>query len=320
MPDRLISRFDARSTALDVVEGQDLAGRTAVITGGASGIGLETARALSRAGARVVLAVRDLGAGGRAAAQLARTARAPVTVETLDLADLASVRSFAERWGEHPLNLLINNAGVMACPLARTADGLELQIGTNHFGHHALAVGLVPALRAGADKAGRASRVVALSSIAHRRSPVQFEDVNYRHRPYDKWEAYGQSKTADALFAAGFDRRFKGQQINANAVMPGGIMTPLQRHLSREEMEGFGWIGEDGQVNGRFKTPEQGAATTVWAATAPELEGIGGRYLENCAEAAPFDASDPTVGVMPYALDPEAADRLWDLSEETTHA
>ena len=320
MDERIVSRFDAQTRAKEVVAGLDLKGRTAIITGGATGIGIETARALSEAGARVVLAVRNLQAGGRAAADLARTARAPVTVESLDLADLASVRAFLERWDNYPLHLLINNAGVMACPLAYTADGLEMQIGANHFGHYLLALGLVPALRAGVAATGRRSRVVALSSLAHRRSPVHFDDVNYRSRPYDRWEAYGQSKTADALFAVGFDRRFRGQGITANAVMPGGVMTPLQRHLTREEMIDFGWLDQDGRVNGRFKTPEQGAATSVWAAVDPELEGIGGRYLENCGEAPPFDSSDPTIGVMPYALDPEAAERLWALSLETTHA
>jgi NAD(P)-dependent dehydrogenase (short-subunit alcohol dehydrogenase family) len=312
------SRFGAQTTAREVVEGLDLAGRTAIVTGGATGIGLETARALSEAGARVVLAVRSLRAGGRAAVDIARTGRAPVTVDALDLADLSSVSAFVERWGDHPLHILINNAGVMACPFARTADGLEMQIGTNHFGHHRLALGLVPALRAGANKGRRHARVVSLSSIAHRRSPVRFEDVNYRRRPYDRWEAYGQSKTADALFAVAFDDHFHQQGITANAVVPGGVMTPLQRHMTREEMIDFGWIDAEGRINGRFKTPAQGAATSVWAAVARELEGVGARYLENCGQAPPYDPSNPAVGVMPHAVDPEAAERLWTLSEQTT--
>ena len=319
MSDRIASRFGAFTPAREVVEGLDLSGRTAIVTGGATGIGIETARALSQAGARVVLAVRNLQAGAEAAADIARTARAPVTVEALDLADLSSVRDFTARWGEHPLHMLINNAGVMACPQGYTADNLETQIGTNHFGHYLLAAGLVPALRAGA-RPGRHARVVALSSIGHRRSPVHFDDVNYRHRPYDKWEAYGQSKTANVLFAVGFDRRFRDQGISAVAVMPGGIMTPLQRHLSREEMLDFGWINDKGEVHAGFKTPEQGASTSVWAATAPELEGLGGLYLENCGQAPPFDIANPAVGVMPHALDPEAAERLWGLSVETTGA
>ncbi len=319
MSDRIISRFGADTTAREVVQGLDLHGRTAIVTGAASGVGVETARALSEAGARVVLAVRNLQAGARAAADIARTARAPVTVEALDLADLASVRDFTARWGEYPLDLLINNAGVMACPLAYTVDDFEMQIGTNHFGHYRLAVGLVPALLA-AGKAGRNARVIALSSLGHRRSPVHFDDVNYRHRPYDKWEAYGQSKTANVLFAVGFHKRFQDWGITANAVMPGGVMTALQRHLSREEMTDFGWIDEAGEVHAGFKTPEQGAATSVWAATAPELDGIGGLYLENCGQAPAFDPANPVVGVMPHALDPEAADRLWELSVDSTGA
>lgn len=319
MTDRITSRFGAYTPAREVVEGKDLKGRTAIVTGGATGIGLETARALAEAGARVVLAVRNGQAGGQAAADIARTARAPVTTEYLDLSDLGSVVDFVERWGDTPLHYLINNAGVMACPLSYTHDHLEMQIGTNHFGHYRLAVGLSPALMNAAE-AGRTARVVSLSSIGHRRSPVNFDDPHYRHRPYDKWESYGQSKTANALFAVGFNQRFHDKGVTANAVMPGGIMTPLQRHLSREEMIGFGWMDENGHVNERFKTPEQGASTSVWAAVGEELEGVGGLYLEDCAQAPWFDKSNPMVGVMPYALDPENAEKLWALSVETTGA
>jgi NAD(P)-dependent dehydrogenase (short-subunit alcohol dehydrogenase family) len=319
MTERITSRYGAFTPAREVVAGMDLTGRTAVITGAATGIGVETARALAEAGARVVIAVRNLTAGTRAAADIAQTAKAPVTVEELDLADMHSVMDFTKRWGDHPLHMLINNAGVMACPLTYTVDDLEMQIGTNHFGHYLLAMGLAPALMNGAQ-AGRTARVVSLSSIGHRRSGVNFEDPNYRHRPYDKWEAYGQSKTANSLFAVGFHQRFKDKGVTANAVMPGGIMTPLQRHLPKEEMEAFGWIDKDGNTAQGFKTTEQGASTSVWAAVAPELEGVGGLYLENCAQAVPFDKSNPLVGVMPHALDPEAADKLWALSVETTGA
>lgn len=319
MAELITSRFGAFTPAREIVADQDLAGRTAIVTGGATGIGIETARALAEAGARVVLAVRNLNAGAVAAADIAKTARAPVTVEELDLSELRSVRDFAQRWGEHPLHMLINNAGVMACPLTYTADNLEMQIGTNHFGHYLLAVGLIPALLKGAAP-GRSARVVSLSSIGHRRSAVNFDDPNYRHRAYDKWEAYGQSKTANALFAVGFNQRYAAQGVTANAVMPGGIMTPLQRHLAKEEMIAFGWMDEEGNLAPGFKTPEQGASTSVWVATAPELEGIGGKYMENCGEAPPFDKANPFVGVMPHALDPEAADKLWALSVETTGA
>jgi NAD(P)-dependent dehydrogenase (short-subunit alcohol dehydrogenase family) len=319
MTGRVTSEFGAQSTARDVAEGQDLGGVTAIVTGGASGIGIETARALAEAGAEVVLAVRNQAAGEAAVAEIEKTAPGLVEVGALDLSDLASVAAFLSAWGDRPLDLLINNAGVMACPLAYTAQDLEMQVGTNHFGHFLLTLGLARALMNGGQD-DRSSRVVALSSIGHRRSGVNFDDIHYRQRAYDKWEAYGQSKTANSLFAVGFHERFADLGISANAVMPGGILTPLQRHLSQEEMRAFGWIDEQGRVNDRFKTPEQGAATSVWAALAPELEGVGGLYLENCNQALPWTEANPFEGVMPHALDPEGADRLWEISEETTGA
>jgi NAD(P)-dependent dehydrogenase (short-subunit alcohol dehydrogenase family) len=318
--DRVTSPFGATSTARDVLKGHDLTGRTAIVTGGATGIGVETVRALAEAGAEVVIVVRKPDLGKAAADDVNKTAKGPKAwVELVDLADLKTVRAFAERWGDKPLHLLINNAGVMACPQTYTADDLEMQIGTNHFGHYLLSILLAPALEKGA-KDGKNARLVSLSSIGHRRSPVNFDDPNYRTRPYEKWEAYGQSKTANALFAVGFHQRFKDRGVIANAVMPGGIMTPLQRHLPREEMIAFGWMDESGKINDRFKSTEQGASTSAWAAVGPELEGVGGLYLENCTQAEPFDKESPFVGVMPYALDPEAADRLWDLSVKTTGA
>ena len=317
----ITSPFGAHSPASDVIEGHDLTGKSAVVTGGATGIGIETARALAGAGAAVTLAVRNLEAGQTAADDINRsTGSAKTTVGPLDLSDLASVRAFAAEWGPAPLHMLINNAGVMACPQSYTRDDLEMQIGTNHFGHYLLAVLLGDALRGGGQDQGRPARVVALTSIGHRRSGIKFDDPHYRKRPYDKWEAYGQSKTADALFAVGFDQRFKDRGVSANSVMPGGILTPLQRHLSREEMIGFGWMDETGKINDRFKTPQQGASTSVWAAVGPEREGVGGLYLENCGQAGPWTQDEPFVGVMPHALDPEAADRLWALSVATTGA
>ncbi|HMP62981.1 MAG TPA: oxidoreductase, partial [Phenylobacterium sp.] len=214
---------------------------------------------------------------------------------------------------------LINNAGVMACPLDYTSDDLEMQIGVNHFGHFLLSLGLARALMNAAEE-DRAARVVVLSSIGHRRSPIHFDDIHYRQRPYDKWEAYGQSKTANALFAVGFDARFAEHGVNANAVMPGGIMTPLQRHLTPEEMSALGWIDAEGKVREGFKTPEQGASTSVWAAVADELEGEGGLYLEDCSVALPWTPEKPHQGVMDHAQDPEAADRLWTISEQTVGA
>jgi len=317
---RITSRFGAFTPAAEVVEGVDLTGKTVVVTGGATGIGVETARALAKAGANVTLAVRNQAPGGAAATDVnASVGREAASVRPLDLSDLASVRAFAKAWGSAPLHILVNNAGVMACPQAYTADDLEMQIGTNHFGHYALAALLAPALVAGAADQGKPARVVALSSTGHFRGGVDFDDPNYRHRPYDKWQAYGQSKSANALFAVGFHKRMKDR--GANSVMPGGIMTPLQRHLPREEMIAFGWIDEAGKIADGFKTPEQGASTSVWAAVGPELEGVGGLYLENCAQAAPFDpASGRRQGVMPHAIDPELAERLWTLSVATTGA
>ncbi len=319
MSERITSPFGRSSTAREVVAGHDLTGRTAIVTGGATGIGIETARALAEAGADVVIAVRKPDLAEAAVADIAKTAKGKVEWSMLDLASQASIRAFAGRWGDRPLDLLINNAGVMACPLDRTEDGLEMQIGTNHFGHYLLTVLLAPALER-ASRPGRTSRVVSLSSIGHRRSGVNFDDPQYRQRPYDKWESYGQAKTANALFAVGFDQRFKDRGVRANAVMPGGILTPLQRHLPIEEQQALGWLDEDGKPREGFKTPEQGASTSAWAAVGPELEGVGGLYLEDCAQAVPWSKDKPWVGVMPHALDPEAADRLWALSQETTGA
>jgi len=317
MTDRITSPFGAFTPAREVVAGHDLSGRTAIVTGAATGIGVETARALAEAGADVVIAARKPDLAAAAIADIDRTAPGKTRFEMLDLSELASIRAFAERWAGKPLNILINNAAVMACPLDRTHDGFEMQIGTNHFGHFLLGTLLAPALVAGAQGSGKTSRLVSLSSIGHRRSDINWEDPNYLTRPYEKWESYGQAKTANSLFAVGFHQRFKDQGVTANAVMPGGIMTPLQRHLPIEEQRAMGWIDENGKVRDGFKTTEQGASTSVWAAVGPELEGVGGLYLENCAEALPWSKDKGWEGVMPYALDAASADRLWALSEET---
>jgi NAD(P)-dependent dehydrogenase (short-subunit alcohol dehydrogenase family) len=313
----ITSGLDPYTDAAVLVAGKDLSGQTAIVTGGATGIGIETVKALAGAGADVVIAVRKRDLGEAAAKEVnAAIGAERASVGMVDLQDLGSVAAFALAWADKPLNLLINNAGVMACPLAYTADDLEMQLGTNHFGHFALGVGLARALMNGAQD-GRASRLVSLSSIGHVRSAMNFDDPNYRHRAYDKWAAYGQSKTANALFAVGFHKRFRDLGITANSVMPGGILTPLQRHLPREEQMAMGWIDADGNLLAKgFKTPAQGASTSVWAAVGEELEGVGGLYLENLAEAPPYEGG--RVGVMPHALDPEAAERLWALSEETT--
>ncbi len=315
---RITTGLSPFTDAAEIAEDHDLTGRTVVITGAATGIGIETARALAAAGAEVTIAVRNREAGEKAAGQINGDIGAErVKVGALDLSDLASVAGFVSAWGDAPLNVLINNAGVMACPQTYTANDLEMQVGANHFGHFLLGVGLTRALMNGAEE-GRSARLVSLSSSGHRRGGINWDDIHYRTRPYDKWESYGQSKTANALFAVGYHKRFADLGITANSVMPGGIMTPLQRHMAREEMIALGWMNAEGVVREGFKTPAQGASTSVWAAIGAELEGVGGLYLENLAEAVAFDPADPYQGVMPHALDPESAERLWALSEDTT--
>jgi NAD(P)-dependent dehydrogenase (short-subunit alcohol dehydrogenase family) len=301
--------FGFGSTAAEVAAGIDLSGKRAVVTGGSSGIGVETARELAGAGADVTLAVRDTAAGERTAADITATTGNPaVHVGRLDLSDLASVAAFAADWSE-PLHLLVNNAGVMALPdLQLSRDGWELQFATNHLGHLALALGLHDALAAAA-----AARIVSLSSRAHLRSPVVFDDVNFSSRPYDPWLAYGQSKTANVLFAVEATRRWGGDGVTANAVHPGAIAeTNLSRHMDPQALADLRSSGAFA-----FKTTEQGAATSVLVATSPQLDGVGGRYFEDCNEAPVLSSSDvagAASGVAAYALDPGNAERLWELS------
>ncbi|MBI5288714.1 MAG: SDR family NAD(P)-dependent oxidoreductase [Chloroflexi bacterium] len=310
--------FGHRSTALEVIAGHDLSGRAAIVTGGASGIGVETVRALATAGARVTIATRDLAKANAMAETLrGETGSDAVEAALLDLGSLASVLAFVEGYlaGHSQLHLLINNAGIMATPFGHTADGFELQFGTNHVGHFALTTGLLPALRAAGRGASKA-RVVSLSSIGHRRSDIHYDDLNFERRPYDPFAAYGQSKTANALFAVGLTQRYAAEGITSNAVMPGGILTGLQKHMPREQQIAAGWFDEQGNINPRFKSTEQGAATSIWAAVSPELEGVGGLYLEDCAVAVPWIEGRPFSGYMGYALDPDNAERLWSVSEQ----
>jgi NAD(P)-dependent dehydrogenase (short-subunit alcohol dehydrogenase family) len=300
--------FNATSTAADVIRGIDLAGRAIVVTGAASGIGVETARALAATGAAVTLAVRDVAAGQRVAEDIvATTGNDAVRVGELDLTDVASVDAFAATW-EGPLHVLVNNAGVMTTPERHTAPGWELQFATNHMGHFALAVGLHDALAADG-----AARVVSVSSSGHGASPVVFDDIHFERRPYDPMLAYGQSKTANVLFAVEATRRWAADGVTANALMPGGIWTNLQRHWDPAELERTkAMVANSGM---EAKTPEQGAATSVLLATSPDLEGIGGRYFEDCHEAEVVPAIVGGIyGVRSYALDPAAAERLWDVS------
>jgi NAD(P)-dependent dehydrogenase (short-subunit alcohol dehydrogenase family) len=307
---RTTTPFGFTSTAAEVIAGVDLSGRRAIVTGASSGIGVETALALADAGAAVTLAVRNTQAGERVAAEIREgTGNGAVTVGALDLSDLSSVAAFAAAWSG-PLDILVNNAGVMAIQeLTLSASGHEMQFATNHLGHFALALALHDSLSA----AGSA-RIVSVSSGGHLRSPVVFDDIDYAFRDYDPFGAYGQSKTANVLFAVEATRRWSADGIVANALMPGGIATPLQRHLpahyAEQALDAFRAAGAD------FKSVQQGAATSVLLAASPLLEGIGGRYFEDCNEAVRVDrrGKPGQGGVAPYALDPANAERLWELS------
>ncbi|MEW2273063.1 SDR family NAD(P)-dependent oxidoreductase [Streptomyces griseofuscus] len=304
------SGFGATSTADEVLEGIDLSGKLALVTGGYSGIGLETTRALVKAGARVVVPARRPETAEQALAGLPG-----VEVDELDLGDLESVRRFAERFlaSGRGLDIVIDSAGIMACPETRVGDGWEAQFATNHLGHFALVNRLWPAIAPGG------ARVVSVSSRGHHAAGIRWDDIHWR-QGYDKWEAYGQAKTANVLFAVQLDKLGRDAGVRAFALHPGGILTPLQRHLAQEEMVERGWIDEEGNLLHPevFKTPQQGAATQVWAATSPQLDGLGGLYLEDCDIAEPAQDTDAREGVKDWAIDPEQAARLWTLSAELT--
>ncbi len=307
------SGFHAKSTAAEVLEGISLAGKNVIVTGGYSGIGLEMVRAMVAAGASVTVPARRPDAAAEALADIPG-----VAVAAMDLADIASVRAFAADYeaSGKPLHILINNAGIMACPETRVGPGWEAQFGVNHLGHMALTLGLLPALRR-----AQGARVIALSSTAHIITDIHWDDIHFGSHPYEKWAAYGQSKTADALFANALDRREAANGIRAFSVHPGGIFTPLQRHLPEEEMVALGWKNADGtipeRVKAMFKTPEQGASTAVWAATSPKLDGMGGLYCEDADIAQLADEnSQRWHHVRAWACDEANADKLWALSEE----
>ncbi|WP_175671532.1 SDR family NAD(P)-dependent oxidoreductase [Burkholderia ambifaria] len=305
----LHSGFDAASTASDVLTGFDLRGKTAIVTGGHSGLGLETTRALAQAGANVVVGARRADAARDALRGLSG-----VDVAPLDLADLASVAAFAAGFvdARRDVHIVINSAGIMACPETRVGPGWEAQFAVNHLGHYALVNRLWPALAH-----GRGARVVAVSSLGHRLSPIRWDDLQFE-RAYDKWLAYGQSKTANALFAVQLDTLGAASGVRAYSLHPGKIATPLQRHLTREEMVALRWVDEHGApIDPTFKTPAQGAATQVWAATSPRVADIGGVYCEDC-DVAVVTCGDEEAGVRPHAIDPEAAERLWAHSAALT--
>ncbi|MER9431508.1 SDR family NAD(P)-dependent oxidoreductase [Mesorhizobium sp. M0408] len=304
---RITSRFGAQSTAADVIQGIDLRGKRAVVTGASSGIGVESARALAGAGAEVALAVRDIDAGQRVAEDItATTGNRDVPVVGLDLADQISVAAFVSGW-RGPLDILVNNAGIMASPERRTREGWELQFATNHLGHFALTTGLHDFLRSTS-----CARVVVVSSVGHINAEVDFDDINFERRPYDSWAAYSQSKTANILFAVEAARRWAADGITVNALNPGRILgTRLTRFMDTPTAGPVSFEPASTVVS--WKNVEQGAATSVFLATSPLVNGVSGRYFEDCNEAGPHQ---PGVrrGVADYALDPQKAARLWQVS------
>jgi NAD(P)-dependent dehydrogenase (short-subunit alcohol dehydrogenase family) len=310
------SGFGQQTTAREALGGRDLSGKTAIVTGGYSGIGLETTRVLAEAGATVIVPARTLE---KARASLTGIPR--VELETLDLMDPASIDAFAQRFLDsgRPLDILVNSAGIMAVPLMRDTRGYESQFATNHLGHFQLTARLWPALK----QAGSA-RVVSVSSRAIRLGGVDFDDPNFEQREYDKWKSYAQSKSANALFAVALDRRGQKHGVRAFSLHPGVIVTDLSRHLSDEEMRAMGALDEQGRrvafdKDREFKTVEQGAATSVWCAVNKQLDGKGGVYCEDVdiAEAVSADALQES-GARPWAIDPSLAEQLWQLSEKMT--
>jgi len=312
-----MSTFGKDSTTDEVLAGKDMAGQTVFITGANSGLGQETARAMAACGAHIIMAGRDSAKLDEAVAAI-RAQHPDASIDTIvcDLGNLASIRACGDEARKRftAIDLLINNAGVMACPLMHTADGFEMQFGTNHLGHFALTAELLPLI-----EAGDAKRIVNLSSRGHHFAPVDLDDPNFTERPYDPWQSYGHSKTANILFTVGLEARFAAKGIHAYAVHPGGIRTNLGRHMTEEMTAALIERVTKSDSGFAWKTIPQGAATSCWAATAPELEGTGGVYCEDCHVAA-VDNQSSEGGVRSYALDPAAAERLWTLSEQLTGA
>lgn len=311
---KLKSGFGMKTEAAEIMAGKDLSGKVAVVTGGYSGIGLETTRALVNAGAKVYIPVRTPAK----AAENLKDIGGDVIVDEMDLGDLATVRTYAESVAqrEASIDLLINNAGIMACPETRIGNNWEAQFATNHLGHYVLTTGLLPQLLA-----SEGARVVCLSSIAHRRSDVLWDDIQFENTEYEKWTAYAQAKTANALFALGLDMKYREQGVQAFSVHPGGILTPLQRHLGNAEMEALGWTDADGnlseQAAAMFKSTTQGCSTSLWAATSDELANTGGLYCEDC-DVANLATEDSLrfFDVAPWACSEEGAMKLWQITEQ----
>lgn len=312
-----MSEFGWGSTTDEVLAGKDLSGRTVFITGANSGLGQETARAMAARGAHVIMAGRDQAKLDESVAAIhADHAKAQLDTLTVDLGNLENIRAATSRARQRfgKIDLLINNAGVMATPFTHTHDGFEMQMGTNHLGHFALTAELMPLI-----ERGHLKRIVNLSSRGHHFAPVDFDDPFFERRPYDPWIAYGHSKTANVLFSVGLEQRFAVLGIHAYAVHPGGIQTNLGRHMTPEMMEALMARVTSRDTGFQWKSIPQGAATSCWAATAEELEGKGGVYCEDC-HVAEVDDESATHGVRSYAINPSFADQLWKLSEELTGA
>jgi len=306
------SPFGYRSTAAEVIDGIDLSGKTAVVTGGYSGIGTETVRALAGAGAHVIVGARRPDVAKTNLADV----NGEITILSLDLADPASIDAFAEDVNSRltTLELLINNAAVMANPFSQDARGYESQFATNHLGHFQLTGRLWDLL-----KAANGARVVALSSSAHSRNGLDLDDLHFETREYEKWTAYAQSKSANALFALSLDKLGEPHQVRVFAVDPGAIATPLQRHLTMEEQIASGWYDKDGNIHELFKSTEEGASTTVWCAVSPLLDGMGGVFCANCNIADPWKKGDmPFIGVHAHVRDEALAEALWEKSVALT--
>ncbi|CAF1429185.1 unnamed protein product [Rotaria magnacalcarata] len=311
--------FPAKTTALEVVKGlhTKLDGKVVLVTGATSGIGVETARALASANAHVIITARDMNKGAQVIADIKKTTgNNKVEVMEMDLTSLRSVRKFVSQFQARglPINILICNAGIMATPYSKTVDGFESQFGVNHLAHFLLTTSLLPEL-----KAGKPSRVVVVSSLANKRGGINWDDISWEKK-YDKWLAYAQSKTANILFAKQLNKLYESEGIQAYALHPGGILTNLQVHVPIEEQRAMGWFKEDGTLHDLFKNVEQGASTSVYAALAPDLDKHGGEYLEDCAISPGIHSDQMYTGLGLHAVDMEAAERLWKLSEQMVAA
>jgi NAD(P)-dependent dehydrogenase (short-subunit alcohol dehydrogenase family) len=307
--------FGSESTTDDVLEGVDLTGTNVVVTGASAGLGVETIRAVAAHGATVVGVARDTAKAQRALDEAG--AAGDIQVYEADLASFASIRAFADAFlgdGHDRIDVLINNAGIMACPQGATTDGFELQFGTNHLGHFLLTGKLLPLLLTGTP-----ARIVNLSSAGHQFGPTDPDDPNFETTPYDPWVAYGRSKTANILFAVELDRRLRDRGVRATAIHPGGIVTELGRHLTDETIGALvkarSERTEGGEAAMSWKSVPQGAATSVWTGFVADADAVGGRYCEDCSVSEVVEGKPRVPGVMAYALDPDAAARLWTASE-----